>query len=146
VRWAGTDFKKAGLVEGAGEWRLTALGRTHLESRQGENILWPKVMPLDPQLAGQIHSPLETVDVTDYAGYEIPTLRLREKASLKKKQLMLGLERRRHPCARLLARLRPRSARAGYGRAAFEQRAARRGPAPGPHPQSTARRAADCSR
>jgi 5-methylcytosine-specific restriction protein B len=92
IRWAGSDMKKAGLLAGTGEWELTALGRDCLAANHAKALQFPKVAPLAAEDAGQLEAPLETVQVTDFFGYEVPVLHILSKGSIKKKDLFKALE------------------------------------------------------
>lgn len=97
VRWAGSDLKKAGLLAGTGEWELTPSGRAHLAEHGSAPAEWPKVKPLDPKSAGKMHAALETVDVTDYPGYELPILQALAAGPLTKKVLIEKIGRDLEP-------------------------------------------------
>jgi 5-methylcytosine-specific restriction protein B len=94
LRWAKVELKRLGLVTGMGTWELTPEGREYITSRANETLTFPEVAPLDPEEAGQLRAPLETVPATDFQGYVIPILRELAKSSLTKKELFARLEER----------------------------------------------------
>ena len=74
VRWANHDVKKAGLVGGArGAWELTDEGRAYLDAHRGDAVEVPNMKERD-DTATDADCPVETVTVTEFAGYEVPLL------------------------------------------------------------------------
>lgn len=94
VRWARHVLSKAGLVGGqTGTWEITPAGRAWLEQRKAEPIetTW-NIAELLPEEAGDLKAPLETVEATDFEGYQIPILRLLEGGGRNKDELFTSLQ------------------------------------------------------
>lgn len=99
VRWARLALKKAGLVGGeTGTWEITPAGNVWLEQRREEPLetSW-NIAELRPEEAGDLKAPLETVEVTDFEGYEIPILRLLKGGGRNKDELFENLEKTLRP-------------------------------------------------
>jgi hypothetical protein len=94
VRWARHGLKKAGLVGGEnGRWDLTDAGREWMTMRKDEpNAITSQIAELSEAEAGSLSGPSETVDVTDFAGYEIPILRSLEAGAKLKADLFADLQ------------------------------------------------------
>jgi 5-methylcytosine-specific restriction protein B len=95
IRWARHTLKKAGLIGGErGEWDITSAGRDYLQVHRDEptTVTW-NIKELSADEVGDMRAPLETVEASDFAAYEIPILRALSKGAKDKTEIYEQLEK-----------------------------------------------------
>lgn len=99
LRWSRLDLNKAGFVGGPrGTWELTADGRSYLAAHADDPLEPPTGLHDDDDEAAHLDPEVERVDVTDFAGYELPVLESLERGIQVKQDLIASVFERVGDC------------------------------------------------